>query len=166
MGLAAGPAGTERVFDLLGQLAPGPDVESLVDRLVEVSDLLCKQWLPTLKGHCCDDDHERERAGRAALADRPLRRELHPRVAQRALQLADPAPPRFAQGVGLAFALVALVAFTSGLTLLGQVAIGFALVAALLNAVFAFCLGCEVYLLVSRLLAGARRTSTTESARA
>jgi hypothetical protein len=65
-------------------------------------------------------------------------------------ELEDPAPPRFAQGVGLAFALVALVGFTTGLTLLGQVAIGFALVAALLNAVFRLCLGCELYLLIKR----------------
>jgi hypothetical protein len=65
-------------------------------------------------------------------------------------ELEDPAPPRFAQGVGLAFTLIALVAFTSGLTLLGQVAIGFALVAALLNAVFRLCLGCELYLLIKR----------------
>jgi hypothetical protein len=62
----------------------------------------------------------------------------------------DPAPPRFAQGVGLAFTLVALIGYTTGLTLLGQVAIGFALVAALLNAVFRLCLGCELYLLVRR----------------
>jgi Transposase len=34
----------------------------------EVSDLLCKQWLLSLRGHCSDDDHERERAGRAARA--------------------------------------------------------------------------------------------------
>ena len=66
-------------------------------------------------------------------------------------ELEDPAPPRFAQGVGLGFALVALLGFTTGLTLLGQVAIGFALVAALLNAVFRFCLGCELYLLIKRL---------------
>jgi hypothetical protein len=65
-------------------------------------------------------------------------------------ELEDPAPPRFAQGVGLAFTLVALVGFTAGVTLLGQVAIGFALVAALLNAVFRFCLGCEMYLLIKR----------------
>jgi hypothetical protein len=65
-------------------------------------------------------------------------------------ELEDPAPPRFAQGVGLAFALVALVGFTAGVTLLGQVAIGFALLAALLNAVFRFCLGCEMYLLIKR----------------
>ena len=66
-------------------------------------------------------------------------------------ELEDPAPPRFAQGVGLAFVLVALLAFAAGLTLLGQVAIGFALVAALLNAVFRLCLGCELYLLVKRI---------------
>jgi hypothetical protein len=74
---------------------------------------------------------------------------IRPRLAPPA-ELEDPAPPRFAQGVGLGFALVALVGFAAGLTLLGQIAIGFALVAALLNAVFAFCLGCEMYLLIKR----------------
>lgn len=64
-----------------------------------------------------------------------------------------PEPPRFAQAVGLGFALVGLVAFVAGATVLGQVAVGAALVAALLNAVFAFCLGCEVYLLVRRIAA-------------
>jgi hypothetical protein len=73
-----------------------------------------------------------------------------------------PEPPRFAQAVGLAFALAGLAAFAAGATVVAQVAVGFALVAAVLNAVFAFCLGCEVYLVVSRLLAGARRTSTTD----
>lgn len=65
--------------------------------------------------------------------------------------LEDPAPPRFAQGVGLAFAVVALAGFASGVDLLGFVATGFALVAALLNAVAGLCLGCEVYLLLKRL---------------
>jgi len=74
---------------------------------------------------------------------------VRPRLAA-PTELEDPAPPRFAQGVGLAFTLVALVAFVTGAALLGQVAIGFALVAALLNAVFGFCLGCELYLLVKR----------------
>jgi disulfide bond formation protein DsbB len=68
-------------------------------------------------------------------------------------ELEDPAPPRFAQAVGLGFSLVALVGFATGVTLLGQVAIGFALVAALLNAVFRFCLGCEMYLLIKRFTA-------------
>ena len=69
--------------------------------------------------------------------------------------LEDPAPPRFAQGVGLAFTAVALVGYVSGATLLGQVAVGLALVAALLNAVIGLCLGCEMYLLGLRV---ARRT--------
>jgi hypothetical protein len=65
-------------------------------------------------------------------------------------ELEDPAPPRFAQAVGLGFTVVALVGYVAGVTLLGQIAIGFALVAALLNAVFRFCLGCEMYLLIKR----------------
>jgi len=66
-------------------------------------------------------------------------------------ELEDPAPPRFAQGVGLAFVLVALVGFLVGATLVAQIALGLALVAAVLNAVFKFCLGCELYLLIRRL---------------
>lgn len=64
--------------------------------------------------------------------------------------LEDPQPPRFAQGVGLGFAAVGIVGYLSGLTVLGAVATGFALVAALLNAVFGLCLGCEMYLLIKR----------------
>ena len=65
--------------------------------------------------------------------------------------LEDPAPPRFAQTVGLGFAVVGLVGFLAGADLLGLIATGFALVAALLNAIFRFCLGCELYLLGKRL---------------
>ncbi len=65
--------------------------------------------------------------------------------------LEDPAPPRFAQTVGLGFAVVALVGFLAGVDLPGLIATGFALVAALLNAIFRFCLGCELYLLGKRL---------------
>ena len=66
-------------------------------------------------------------------------------------ELEDAAPPRFAQGVGLAFGLVALAGFLGGADLAGLVATGFALTAALLNAVFRFCLGCELYLILRRL---------------
>jgi disulfide bond formation protein DsbB len=79
-----------------------------------------------------------------------FRHVVRPRLGQPD-ELEDPAPPRFAQGVGLVFTLVALVGYAAGVTLLGQVAIGLALVAALLNAVFRFCLGCEMYLLIQRL---------------
>ncbi|GAA4820517.1 DUF4395 domain-containing protein [Nocardioides caeni] len=65
--------------------------------------------------------------------------------------LEDPAPPRFAQAVGLLFALGATIGFATGAVLVGQVFAGLALVAAFLNAVFAFCLGCEMYLLGLRL---------------
>ncbi|WP_204163365.1 DUF4395 domain-containing protein [Nocardioides gilvus] len=74
---------------------------------------------------------------------------VRPRLAAPA-HLEDPAPPRFAQAVGLTFAVVGLVAFLAGAELVALVAVGFALAAALLNAVFAFCLGCEMYLLLRR----------------
>jgi hypothetical protein len=74
---------------------------------------------------------------------------IRPRLAPPA-DLEDPAPPRFAQGVGLAFAVVALVGYLTGAVLVAQVAVGFALAAALLNAVFAYCLGCEIYLFGAR----------------
>ncbi|MFT4289177.1 DUF4395 domain-containing protein [Nocardioides sp.] len=65
--------------------------------------------------------------------------------------LEDPAPPRFAQAVGFVFTAVALIAFLLDRdSLVGIVAIGLATVAATLNAVFRFCLGCEAYLLIKR----------------
>ena len=70
-------------------------------------------------------------------------------------------PPRFAQGVGLAFALVGLAGYLAGAPLLGAVATGFALAAALLNAVFGFCLGCEMYLLIRRVAPAAAPAHTT-----
>jgi len=81
---------------------------------------------------------------------------VRPRLTPSA-ELEDPTPPRFAQAVGLAFAAVALVGYLSGAVLVAQVAVGLALVAALLNAVFAFCLGCELYLLGARVSARAAR---------
>ncbi|CAM3908173.1 DUF4395 domain-containing protein [Nocardiopsis rhodophaea] len=66
-------------------------------------------------------------------------------------ELEDAAPPRFAQGVGLAFALVGLAGYLFVGSWLGMVATAFALFAAFLNAAFGFCLGCEMYLLLRRL---------------
>ncbi len=76
-------------------------------------------------------------------------------------ELEDAAPPRFAQAVGLAFAVVALAGYLSGATLLGAIATGFALGAAFLNAAFGFCLGCEVYLVVRRIAPGRTTTANT-----
>ncbi len=75
---------------------------------------------------------------------------VRPRLAP-PTELEDPAPPRFAQTVGLVFAGVGLVGLLTGVTSLGLVAVGAALVAALLNAVFDLCLGCELYLTLKRL---------------
>lgn len=61
------------------------------------------------------------------------------------------APLRFAQGVGFVFAVVGAAGYFTGVTALGIVATGLALVAAFLNAAFGLCLGCETYLLIRRL---------------
>jgi len=84
---------------------------------------------------------------------------LRPRLGPPA-HLEDAAPPRFAQGVGLAFGVVALVGYVAGADLLGAIATGFALAAAFLNAAFGFCLGCEVYLLLQRLKPANRPAAT------
>jgi hypothetical protein len=60
------------------------------------------------------------------------------------------APPRFAQAVGLVFALVGVAGYASGVTALGIAATAAALAAAFLNAAFGFCLGCEMYLIIRR----------------
>jgi hypothetical protein len=62
------------------------------------------------------------------------------------------APPRFAQLVGLVFAVLGAVGYLLGAPVLGAVATGFALIAALLNAATGFCLGCELYLIARRVL--------------
>ena len=62
----------------------------------------------------------------------------------------DVRPPQFAQAVGLAFALIAIIGSATGAGGVFTVAVGFALAAAFLNAAFNFCLGCEMYLLILR----------------
>ena len=60
-------------------------------------------------------------------------------------ELEDARPPRFAQAVGLAFALLGLLgAATAAPLFFGATAA--ALAAAFLNAAFGYCLGCELYL--------------------
>jgi hypothetical protein len=83
-----------------------------------------------------------------------FRRLVRPRLGA-PTEFEDPAPPRFAQSVGLVFALVGLLGLLAGATALAYVAVAFALGAAFLNAAFNFCLGCEMYLLGRRVL-GAR----------
>ena len=69
-------------------------------------------------------------------------------------ELEPEAPPRFAQGVGLVFAVAGVSGYAAGVTWLGMAATAAALVAAFLNGVFGFCLGCEMYLLIRRIWPG------------
>ena len=75
---------------------------------------------------------------------------VRPRIGAPA-ELEDARPPRCAQAVGFVFAVTAFAGYATGLDTLGAVAAGLALGAAFLNAVFNFCLGCELYLLTKRL---------------
>lgn len=79
------------------------------------------------------------------------RRFVRPRLSPPS-ELEDPAPPRFAQAVGLAFAVVALIGAIFGAPVVAIIATGGALIAAFLNAAFALCLGCEMYLIGRRLV--------------
>jgi hypothetical protein len=63
----------------------------------------------------------------------------------------EPVPPlKFAQLVGFVFAVAGTVGFATGLFPVGVVAAAFAVVAAVLNAAFGICLGCQLYPLVVR----------------
>ena len=75
-------------------------------------------------------------------------------------ELEPEAPPRFAQGVGLFFAIAGVAGYAAGLTLLGMAATAAALAAAFLNAAFGFCLGCEMYLLIRRFRPDPRALAT------
>ncbi len=78
-----------------------------------------------------------------------FQRLVRPRLTPPA-ELEDPAPPTFAQGVGLVVTVAGLALFV----VVGPVALvvagAAAFVAAFLNSVFAYCLGCQFYLLLAR----------------
>ena len=65
-------------------------------------------------------------------------------------ELEDPRPPTFAQGVGFAVTVVGVLLGAIGLPLAVPIAASLAFVAAFLNAVFGYCLGCQLYLLLVR----------------
>ncbi len=77
---------------------------------------------------------------------------VRPRLAPPA-ELEDPAPPRFSQTVGLVVTAIGLALALAGASPAVEVSAAVALVAALLNAVFGLCLGCELYLVIARLKA-------------
>ena len=65
-------------------------------------------------------------------------------------ELEDPTPPTFAQGVGFVITAAGLVLGLLGVPYAIAVAASLAFIAAFLNSVFAFCLGCQIYLLLAR----------------
>lgn len=83
---------------------------------------------------------------------RLFRAAIAPRL-QPAREWEEPEPPRFAQLVGFTFAAIGLAALAAGALGAAQIALGFALAAAFLNAAFGICLGCEMYTIGKRLLA-------------
>ena len=78
-----------------------------------------------------------------------FKRYVRPRLGPPA-ELEDPAPPTFAQGIGLLVSLVGVILGLLGFPYGLAVAAGAAFIAAFLNAVFDYCLGCQIYLLLVR----------------
>jgi hypothetical protein len=80
-------------------------------------------------------------------------------------ELEDPTPPTFAQGVGLVITGLGLIlSLIPGLGLALPIAAGLAFIAAFLNSVFAYCLGCQIYLLLVRLGILGRKHGTPAAA--
>ena len=80
-------------------------------------------------------------------------------------ELEDPTPPTFAQGVGLVITAVGLLlSLIPGVEFALPIAAGLAFIAAFLNSVFAYCLGCQIYLLLVRLGVLGRKHGTPAAA--
>ena len=88
------------------------------------------------------------------------RKLVRPRLAPPA-ELEDPIPPTFAQGVGLFVTAVGLILALFGVPYAVPIFAGLAFIAAFLNSVFGYCLGCQLYLLLVRagILGRARQTA-------
>ena len=87
---------------------------------------------------------------------------IRPRLGPPA-ELEDEPPPRFAQGVGMVFAVIGVIGYGTGVTALGIAATAAALAAAFLNAAFGFCLGCEMYLMIRRMWPGGQTLAPAET---
>jgi hypothetical protein len=75
---------------------------------------------------------------------------IRPRLAA-PKELEDPRPPQFAQLIGLIVAGVGVVLYIVGIQGGLVYAAGAAFIAAFLNAAFAFCLGCQIYVGLQRI---------------
>ena len=77
------------------------------------------------------------------------RKLVKPRLAP-STKFEDAKPPQFAQLVGAIFIVLGLVGVVFGVPVVFLGAVSAALVAAFLNSVFGYCLGCEMYLLIKQ----------------
>lgn len=75
-----------------------------------------------------------------------FRRFVRPRLAA-PTDLEDPVPPTFAQGVGFVITGIGVILGLAGLAWAVPLFAALAFVAAFLNSVFGYCLGCQIYLL-------------------
>jgi len=79
-----------------------------------------------------------------------FRTAVRPRLAP-PTDLEDPRPPRFAQVVGFVVVTIGLVLHVVGVPWALPIAGAAAFIAAFLNAAFGFCLGCQIYLALTRI---------------
>lgn len=78
-----------------------------------------------------------------------FKRLIRPRLAP-PVELEDPAPPTFSQGVGFVVVALGIVLQLVGVPYAVVVAAAAAFVVAFLNSVFGYCVGCQIYLLLAR----------------
>jgi hypothetical protein len=88
-----------------------------------------------------------------------FRKLIRPRL-KPPLELEDPAPPTFAQGIGFAVTAIGVLLHLVGVPYAIVVAASLAFVAAFLNSVFAYCIGCQIYLLLVRAGVLGRKSAT------
>ena len=78
-----------------------------------------------------------------------FKRLIRPRL-KPPVELEDPAPPTFSQGVGFVVVALGIVLQLLGVPYAVVVAAAAAFVVAFLNSVFGCCVGCQIYLLLAR----------------
>jgi hypothetical protein len=88
-----------------------------------------------------------------------FRKLIRPRL-KPPIELEDPAPPTFAQGIGFAVTAIGVLLHLVGVPYAIVVAAALAFVAAFLNSVFAYCIGCQLYLLLVRAGVLGRKSAT------
>lgn len=79
-----------------------------------------------------------------------FKRLIRPRLAA-PVELEDPAPPTFSQGVGFVVVGLGIALQLLGVPYAVVVAAAAAFVVAFLNSVFGYCVGCQIYLLLARI---------------